>query len=63
MGKNILNRFRQENGYKDGTYKKIWNGEEDNEVLARLMLDMDSDSASFIKDVQAVLERNYPATD
>jgi dimeric dUTPase (all-alpha-NTP-PPase superfamily) len=63
VGKNILNLFRQENGYKDGTYIKIWNGEEDNEVLARLMLDMDSDSASFIKDVQAVLERTYPGTD
>lgn len=24
LGKNILNRFRQENGYKQGTYKKTW---------------------------------------
>jgi dimeric dUTPase (all-alpha-NTP-PPase superfamily) len=28
--KNILNRFRQDNGYKEGTYIKIINGEEDN---------------------------------
>ena len=33
IGKNILNHFRQENGYKDGTYIKIWNGLEDNVVL------------------------------
>ena len=31
--KNSLNIFRQENGYKDGTYIKDWNGREDNEVL------------------------------
>ena len=30
MTKNVLNEFRQNNGYKDGSYKKMWNGEEDN---------------------------------
>ena len=35
VGKNILNKFRQEHGYKDGTYIKIWNGEEDNEKCRR----------------------------
>ena len=30
IGKNCLNQFRQDNGYKDGTYIKIWDGEEDN---------------------------------
>ena len=32
IGKNCLNQFRQDNGYKGkkGSYKKIWNGEEDN---------------------------------
>lgn len=30
--KNILNKFRQNNGYKEGTYVKVWNGKEDNEV-------------------------------
>jgi len=39
MGKLILNIFRQENGYKEGTYKKQWeNGSlEDNQVLERIM--------------------------
>ena len=36
VGKNILNQFRQDNGYKDGTYIKVWNGEEDNVVMKRI---------------------------
>jgi len=36
VGKNILNQFRQDNGYKDGSYIKIWNGEEDNVVMKRI---------------------------
>lgn len=34
--KNCLNKFRQDNGYKDGTYIKIWNGREDNIVAYEL---------------------------
>ena len=37
VGKNVLNRFRQANGYKDGTYVKEWNGVEDNVRLEQLM--------------------------
>ncbi|MES2662445.1 MAG: dUTP diphosphatase [Pseudomonadota bacterium] len=37
VGKNLLNEFRQLNGYKDGSYRKYWNGKEDNEVLAELV--------------------------
>lgn len=33
--KNILNTFRQNNGYKDGSYIKMWNDEEDNVVAFR----------------------------
>jgi dimeric dUTPase (all-alpha-NTP-PPase superfamily) len=36
VGKNILNQFRQDHGYKDGSYIKIWNGEEDNVVMKRI---------------------------
>ncbi len=36
VGKNILNQIRQDNGYKDGSYIKVWNGEEDNVVMKRL---------------------------
>lgn len=35
LGKNLLNQFRQNNGYKEGTYIKIWNGEEDNVAMLR----------------------------
>lgn len=33
ISKNVLNVFRQNNGYKEGTYIKEWNGVEDNVVL------------------------------
>lgn len=36
VGKNILNQFRQDNGYKEGTYQKLWNNEEDNVVMMRV---------------------------
>lgn len=35
MKKNVLNQFRQDNGYKLGTYVKVWSGEEDNVYLDR----------------------------
>lgn len=35
VGKNILNQFRQDHGYKEGNYIKIWNGMEDNAVMKR----------------------------
>ena len=37
IGKNILNKFRQNNGYKDGSYIKIWDGKEDNVVMQGLL--------------------------
>jgi len=36
VGKNILNQFRQDHGYKEGNYIKIWNGDEDNVVMKRI---------------------------
>ena len=36
VGKNILNQFRQDHGYKEGTYIKIWNDKEDNVVMQTL---------------------------
>ncbi len=39
VGKNILNQFRQDNGYKEGKYIKIWDGEEDNIVMKRIWED------------------------
>lgn len=43
VGKNMLNRFRQDNGYKTGEYVKTWNGREDNEVLHDIMQGLPND--------------------
>jgi len=37
LAKNVLNQFRQDNGYKEGTYKKVWGGKEDNEVMLEIL--------------------------
>lgn len=42
VGKNILNKFRQVNGYKQGTYVKIWNGNEDNVHLDSFLIDAEA---------------------
>ena len=34
--KNVLNMFRQDNGYKDGSYIKVIDGEEDNVHICRI---------------------------
>lgn len=39
VGKNILNKFRQDHGYKEGTYIKMWNGEEDNVTMQSILED------------------------
>jgi dimeric dUTPase (all-alpha-NTP-PPase superfamily) len=36
VGKNILNQFRQDNGYKEGSYTKVWDGQEDNVVMKKI---------------------------
>ena len=41
IGKNCLNQFRQDNGYKEGHYIKVWNGNEDNVVMVDLLEKMD----------------------
>lgn len=61
IGKNVLNMFRQDNGYKEGSYNKVWNGREDNEYLAEIMKELDANSQSFQDDVYAALSRKYAA--
>lgn len=42
LGKSVLNKFRKENGYKDGTYVKVWeDGQEDNVWLAKIADNID----------------------
>jgi dimeric dUTPase (all-alpha-NTP-PPase superfamily) len=61
VGKNTLNFFRQDHGYKEGTYIKIWHGEEDNEVLANLVNSLDASASDFQKQLYAALEEKYPS--
>lgn len=37
IGKNCLNQFRQDNGYKEGTYVKKWGGYEDNVCMQNFL--------------------------
>lgn len=50
LGKNVLNMFRQDHGYKSGGYIKIWHGREDNEHLVEV-LGMADLAASDVRDV------------
>ena len=59
VGKNILNFFRQDNGYKDGTYKKIWQGREDNEHLVEAMATIDSAMDNYADVLYQALETRY----
>lgn len=45
--KNCLNKFRQDNGYKDGTYNKDWNGREDNVVAFEIANEWGADENLF----------------
>ena len=60
VGKNVLNFFRQDNGYKDGTYHKIWDGKEDNEHLVEIVNTLDANSERFKEDVYGALLARYP---
>lgn len=40
MAKNVLNKFRQDHGYKEGSYIKEWNGKEDNVVMFEIISQM-----------------------
>lgn len=58
-GKNVLNRFRQANGYKEGVYQKTWTGREDNVHLAELVECMNPYSADFVSHLNQSLENRY----
>jgi C_GCAxxG_C_C family probable redox protein len=60
VGKNVLNFFRQDHGYKEGSYIKMWHGREDNEHLAEVLARLDADSPDFSDQVYRQLEQAYP---
>ena len=63
VGKNVLNMFRQDNGYKEGTYKKIWNGREDNEHLVEVLDSLDAHASDFQDKLYQELQERYQAAE
>ena len=59
VGKNVLNQFRQNNGYKDGSYRKIWQGREDNEHLVDLLARLDVAASEVPNALYRQLEAIY----
>ena len=59
ISKNVLNTFRQDNGYQTGTYIKNWDGIEDNEYLISLALKLDPNNGSFSSDLYDAMKKAY----
>jgi dimeric dUTPase (all-alpha-NTP-PPase superfamily) len=59
IGKNVLNFFRQDHGYKEGTYQKIWGGREDNEHLVDALSKLDVEHAEFRHQLYESLKDRY----
>ena len=59
IGKNVLNFFRQDHGYKEGTYQKIWEGREDNEHLVDALSNLNADHADFKHQLYESLKDRY----
>ena len=59
VGKNVLNFFRQDNGYKEGNYRKIWDGREDNEHLVEIMGILDGNAHDYQHQLYTNLKTRY----
>ena len=61
VGKNVLNFFRQDNGYKAGTYVKTWDGREDNAHLVEVLDSLNMNAPDYADLVYKGLADRYPA--
>ena len=59
VGKNVLNFFRQDHGYQDGSYHKQWGGKEDNEHLVEIVGKLDTNLATFKDDLYSEMKAVY----
>lgn len=70
LGKNTLNKFRLDNGYKEGKYKKIWLlldkpetddyiGKEDNEFMIEMVKELNSRNVLTSDNLYKMLEEKY----
>ncbi len=62
LGKNVLNFFRQDHGYQQGTYRRLWQGREDNEHLCELLETLDVGRPDCEAELYAALTRRYGET-
>lgn len=60
VGKNVLNFFRQDHGYKTGEYVKVWNGKEDNEHLVEVLNRVDPNTPNYKDEIYNSLKAVYP---
>jgi dimeric dUTPase (all-alpha-NTP-PPase superfamily) len=59
VGKNVLNFFRQDHGYQDGSYQKVWDGREDNEHLVDAVKSLDASNSDFKTVLYDALSQRY----
>jgi len=59
VGKNVLNFFRQDHGYQEGSYHKQWGGKEDNEYLVEIVSRLDDLSPTFSDDLYQEMKAVY----
>lgn len=59
VGKNVLNHFRQDHGYKSGDYLKTWQGREDNEHLVELLGSLDAPPDAIPERLYQALAERY----
>jgi hypothetical protein len=59
VGKNVLNGFRQDHGYKAGSYIKTWDGREDNVWLVEFAAGLDKHPTTFASELYNRLSKKY----
>lgn len=59
--KAVLNRFRRANGYKEGTYNKLWSGLEDNVYLDTVASTIDPNDPNYVNSLYSQLTMEYAA--
>ena len=59
IGKNVLNGFRQNNGYNSGEYRKLWQGREDNEHLIEVLEELEVAPSELPVALYSALQQRY----
>ncbi|MBM4227099.1 MAG: dUTP diphosphatase [Gammaproteobacteria bacterium] len=61
IGKNVLNFFRQDHGYREGSYRKLWQGREDNVHLVEILAELTLNGSDLRTLVYTALSERYAA--